>query len=153
MLRLSFLAYICNTVAATMRDKVSVRSDQAGIASAVLCTVHCLVVPALFLLRFSLTDNAAYHLPSWWEKLDFVFLIVSFLAVYHSAGHTKTKEVKISLWLFWATLAVAILFQAHLHWLAYIASAGLIATHFINIRQMRRYNKADALTNKKSSVV
>jgi len=136
-----------------MSEKVSVRSDQAGIASAVLCTVHCLVIPALFVLRFSLTDNAAYHLPQWWEKLDYVFLVVSFLAVYHSANHAKAREVKAALWLFWGILAVAILFQAQLHWMAYIASAGLIATHFLNIRQIRKANKAETLANKKRSIV
>ncbi len=130
-----------------MREKVSIKSDQAGIASAVLCTVHCLVVPVLFLLRFSVADNTAFHLPVWWEKLDFVFLAVSFAAVYHSAGHTRTREIKLSLWTFWLVLAIAIIFQAQLHWLAYLASAGLIVTHFLNIRLMRRYNKAQALRN------
>lgn len=152
MLRLEILGYICNRVAATMADKVFIKSDQAGIASAILCTVHCLVVPVLFLLKFSFSDNTSYHLPVWWEKMDYVFLLVSFLAVYHSAKHTSTREIRISLWFFWAVLAAAIIFQAQLHWMAYIASAGLVATHFVNIRQMKKRSKAEVATNNKSSI-
>jgi MerC mercury resistance protein len=115
-------------------------SDKAGITSAILCTVHCLIVPALFLAKFWLSDNAVIQLPAWWELLDFLFLAVSFFAVYHSASHTPVHNIKISLWVFWAILALSILFATRLHWLAYLASAGLIVTHFLNIRRMRRAN-------------
>ena len=70
--------------------------------------------------------------------MDYIFLVVSFLAVFHSAKHTNTKEIKASLWIFWAMLAIAIIFQSAIHWIAYIASAGLIATHYLNIRRLRR---------------
>ena len=121
------------------QNEVSATSDKAGITSALLCTVHCLVVPVFFLAKFWWTDgNTTIHLPSWWEKLDFIFLLVSFIAVYHSAAHTPSKEIKISLWTFWTILATAIVFATTLHWLAYIASAGLITTHLMNIRRIRR---------------
>ena len=131
------LSYICNLVAFRMNNELSAKSDKAGIASAVLCTIHCLVVPVLFLLKMSWTQHTAIDLPSWWEKIDYLFLLISFFAVYHSASHTKTIEIKYSLWLFWSILVLAIVFQSKLHWLAYIASAGLVITHLINIRRMK----------------
>ncbi len=121
-----------------MNDRISNAPDKAGIASAILCTVHCIAIPVLFLLKFSISAHDGYCLPSWWKHLDYVFLIVSFFAVYHSVTHTKTQAIKVSLWLFWAILAVAIIFEENLHPLAYIASAGLVSTHFINIRRMKK---------------
>jgi hypothetical protein len=119
--------------------KASSVSDKTGITSAVLCTVHCLIIPILFLVKFWWSDKGIIVLlPAWWEKLDFLFLLISFLAVYHSASHTPVKNIRILLWLFWAILAVSIIFATPLHWLAYIASAGLIGTHLFNIRRIRK---------------
>lgn len=115
-------------------ETVSIQSDRAGIASAVLCMVHCLAVPV-----FYLTKDWFTALPTWWHQLDYLFLLISFWAVYHSAGHTKLRSIKASLWIFWVILSVSIIFEATLHWMAYVASAGLIATHFINIKRLRKY--------------
>lgn len=120
-------------------EAVSIQSDKAGIASAVLCMIHCLAVPVFFLMRYWFADaNIIHALPVWWERVDYVFLLISFWAVYHSAGHTRYKEIKMALWTFWSILAIAILFEATLHWMAYIASAGLITTHFVNIKRLRK---------------
>ena len=117
----------------------TVKSDKAGIASALLCTVHCLIIPVLFLVQYSFADgNSTMHLPSWWEQLDYLFLLISFWAVYHSASHTRYKEIRIALWLSWTVLAIAIIGGTGLHWLAYPASAGLIAAHFVNLKRMRK---------------
>ena len=114
-------------------------SDNTGIISAILCTIHCLIVPALFLAKFWWADSSGTPLlPSWWGRLDYVFLAISFWAVYHSATHTAVRAIKTSLWVFWCMLAVAIIWEAQLHWLAYIASAGLVGTHVRNIVRMRR---------------
>ena len=124
-----------------MNNEISTAPDKAGIASAVLCTVHCLIVPILFLIKFQIGDNnIIYKLPSWWEQLDYVFLLVSFLAVYHAARHSKQMGLKVAFWIFWVILSVAILFQTYLHWMAYIASFGLVTTHVLNMRKMKKRN-------------
>jgi len=110
-------------------------ADVLGITSAILCTIHCLVIPALFLLKFWWTDKAVSVLPSWWGMIDYFFLVLSFWAIYHAASHANGRKIKRSLWFFWGCLAIAIIFEQQLHWMAYIASAGLITTHFINIRR------------------
>ena len=137
MLRLKF----CTIFALPMNaNKIYTQADKAGIASAVLCMVHCLVIPLVFLMKFWFADSALVRgLPSWWHQLDYVFLAISFFAVYHSAGHTLYREIKLALWVFWTVLAVAIVFEDSIHWLAYVASAGLIATHYVNIRRIRKY--------------
>lgn len=116
-------------------------ADVLGITSAILCTIHCLVIPALFLLKFWWTDKTVNPLPSWWGMIDYFFLVLSFVAVYHAAGHAGSRRIKRSFWFFWGCLAVAIFFENALHWMAYIASAGLIATHILNIRRTLAKNK------------
>jgi hypothetical protein len=115
-----------------MGSQYSTGADRLGIASAIICTVHCMVVPVLFLLKYSAIGNV---LPSWWDNLDFVFLGVSLIAVYHASSHAAGKSIKYLLWLFWLCLAIAIVFEHRLHWMAYVASTGLIATHIGNIRR------------------
>jgi hypothetical protein len=43
-------------------------------------------------------------------------------------------------------LAVAVVFEQQLHWMAYLASAGLIFTHFFNIRNHSK-STADKCVN------
>ena len=114
-------------------------ADKVGIASAIVCAVHCMVVPLLFLFTYSLRQADVHHshhtlLPGWWESLDYVFLAIGFYAVYHASRHAASRGVKRALWLFWLCLATSVIFQEQLHWLSYIASIGLIVTHFVNIR-------------------
>jgi hypothetical protein len=101
------------------------------------------VIPAIFLLKYSWADTTGAAvgkagwgsgLPHWWEMLDYIFLIVGFVAVYHAANHSAKKNIKWFLWFFWICLAIAVVFEQKLHWMAYIASAGLIITHFFNIK-------------------
>jgi len=77
-------------------------------------------------------------LPYWWESIDYLFLVVGFIAVYHASAHAAGKSIKVSLWLFWLCLCVAVVFEHKLHWMAYVASGGLITTHFVNIRRHRK---------------
>jgi hypothetical protein len=121
------------------QSKSSAISDKVGITSAVLCTIHCMVIPTLFLLKAWYGDMfAAGRLPPWWACVDILFLVISFTAVYHSAGHTNVWKIKAALWVSWTVLAIAIIWENQLHWLAYFASAGLITTHIINIRRMSK---------------
>lgn len=126
-------------------------ADKVGITSAVICAVHCLVIPAIFLIKFSLSDSAGLGsgtvklgtgLPGWWETLDYLFLLVGFYAVYHASTHAPAKGIKVSLWFFWFCLAIGVVFEQQLHWMAYIASAGLVLTHFVNIRKHRAITAA-----------
>lgn len=119
-------------------------SDRLGIASAVLCMIHCMVVPLAFVLKVWWSGHTAYVLPTWWGLIDYFFLVISFVAVYHSAGHALSKMVKRSFWFFWGVLTVAILFENYIHWLAYFASAGLIATHLVNLRMQQRIGREAA---------
>lgn len=147
MLHLRFLFYIC-TVSKLHNlfhsSKYTAGADKLGIASAIICAVHCLVIPAIFLIKYSWADSVtsvhAGHevLPYWWHALDYVFLIIGFVAVFHASTHAAGRGIKFALWFFLACLAVAVVFEEQLHWMAYVASAGLVTTHFINIRRHKK---------------
>jgi hypothetical protein len=149
-LHLRQFSYLCILVKSTLGNSTSYSTgaDKLGIASAVACTIHCLLIPALFVVKYSFTANINTHfaegLPSWWPALDYLFLVVSFVAVYHAATHAAERGIKRFLWLFWICLAIAIVFEQQLHWLAYIASAGLVTTHVRNIIKHRK--KATAIS-------
>jgi len=129
-------------------SKHSSGADKVGIASAFICSIHCMLVPLFIMVRgwygkgtlhgnghFLHAQGADFWVPSWWESVDYLFLIISFFAVYHAANHAFSKYIKLSLWFFWFCLANAIFFESILHWISYIASAGLIITHLVNLRQ------------------
>jgi hypothetical protein len=116
-------------------------SDRVGIVAAVLCMIHCMIVPLAFALKVWWSTHTIYTLPWWWGMLDYFFLVVSFIAVYHSSSHAVSKGVKFSFWFFWGVLTLAIVFEGYIHWLAYLASTGLIATHVVNLRMQGRIGK------------
>lgn len=110
-----------------------------------------MIVPLLFLFTYSIrhahSHNAHSLLPNWWESLDYLFLAIGFYAVYHASQHAASRSVKIALWIFWLFLASSVIFQEKLHWLSYVASLGLIATHFLNIRLHTRTKRKNHIHN------
>lgn len=147
-MRLEYFSYFCTVSrlhSLFHSSRYTTIADKLGIASAVICAVHCLIIPLLVLLKYSWRDSVAHvhagHadvLPVWWHLLDYLFLVVGLVAVAHASAHAAGRWVRVALWFFLLCLAVAVVFEDNLHWMAYIASAGLIFTHFINIRRHRR---------------
>ncbi len=133
----------------TANKRNSSKADTTGIASALLCTIHCLAIPALLFIKTAYAGIANIQFPAWWHSLDYMFLLISFYAVFHSASHTSYAGIRISLWAFWTILAISILFEASLYALAYVASAGLIITHIINLRLLTRSKHTAITTHKK----
>ena len=76
------------------------KSDTIGALSSGLCMIHCLATPFFF---FATTCSASCcsTAPSWWQWLDYFFLIISFIAVKRSAKLTNSNLVKYSLWMSW----------------------------------------------------
>lgn len=107
-------------------------SDYVGLLSSFLCLAHCLIIPVflsmqLLSLRF-LKDIERYH------YFDYIFLIVSTVAVYYSAKRFNDKLTSILLWSSLFTLATSILFHEIVpEVMAYFSSLVLIVIHLKNI--------------------
>ncbi|MCX6217155.1 MerC domain-containing protein [Spirosoma sp.] len=118
-------------------ESISRKADYIGITGSVLCIIHCLITPVL-LLTSSFFQNSALRVG--YLSLDYVFIGVNIIAVYFATRHYAPLAIKRSLWCFLLLFAVALLLEDTdpiFEYIAYIASAGLVITHLLNIRQHR----------------
>jgi hypothetical protein len=118
-------------------DSLSRKADYIGITGSVLCVIHCLITPVLLLTTSFLQDST---LRVGYLSLDYVFIGVNIVAVYFATRHYAPPVIKRSLWGFLILFAVALLLEETapiFEYIAYIASAGLVITHLLNIRQHR----------------
>ena len=102
-------------------------SDLFGATSSTLCLIHCIVTPLLFFVPF------------WWTGLNFIFIIVSFFAVYGSVKNTSRKIMKPLLWIGFSLLTLSIV-NEEFHFLHvpevlnYSAAAFLAGLHIYNLK-------------------
>jgi len=85
------------------------KSDTFGAIASFLCLVHCITTPFVIILLQSYASQGITINPIWWQNLDFILLIISLIAVFHSTKNTSKKFVKIALWSCWIILSVFIL--------------------------------------------
>ena len=127
--------YFCAVLMKT--DLLSRKADYLGITGSVLCLIHCLVTPMLLMTTAVMRDE---HLRIGFLSLDYVFIGVNIVAVYFATRANVSSAIKWALWGFLALFSVAILLEdvnETFQLLGYVASAGLVMTHVINIRQHR----------------
>ena len=118
-------------------DNLSRKADYIGITGSVLCIIHCLITPVLLLTTSLLQDST---LRVGYLSLDYIFIGVNIVAVYFATRHYAPSSIKLSLWGFLFLFATALLLEETapvFKYVAYVASAGLVITHLLNIRQHR----------------
>jgi hypothetical protein len=118
-------------------DFLSRKADYIGITGSVLCMIHCIITP-LLLMSSSLLDVDALRFG--YLSLDYVFIGINVVAVYFATRHFASPTVKACLWSFLSLFTVAILLEdvnEVFEYMGYVASAGLVITHLVNIRSHR----------------
>jgi len=84
-------------------------ADTLGAFASTLCVVHCLATPFIFVAQACASSCcSAETTPTWWLSMDYIFLVVSFFAVYRSSQSTTTNFMKPALWLSWGALFVTL---------------------------------------------
>jgi len=73
-----------------------------------LYLLHCIATPFLFIVQAG-SASCCDGPPEWWKFMDYVFLGISFLAIYWSAKTTTIHWMAPMLWSSWALLLVIIL--------------------------------------------
>ena len=117
---------------------ITLKPDILGAIASSLCIVHCLATPLLFITHVYGSFGSG-TVPLWWKNLDYLFLIVSFTAVYRSTKTTSRKFMKYALWAGWAILFSLIL-NEKMMWLnipgiyKYTAAIGLSTLHIYNLK-------------------
>lgn len=137
---------------ANIKNYLVDKSDLIGISASFLCTIHCIITPLFFMAKPLMYASHAHshhgHDHSHghdhaWASLDYVFLIIAFVAVWLSANHTHNKKIKVGLWIGWALLTIGILIEisgkAIGSYIMYVGSFSLISLHILN----RRYCKIE----------
>jgi len=125
------------------------KSDLVGSAASVLCAVHCAVTPLLFVAQSCSVAACCDSGPTWWSSIDYVFIAITFFAVYYSAKRTSKAWMKYSLFGSWVLLSLLVvnekvsLFPIADLW-KYLSALLLIALHLFN----RKYCQCEPTTHR-----
>ena len=116
-------------------------SDYVGASASGLCLIHCIATPILFLSQASLI-SISNEMLFLWQSLNFLFLAISFIAIYYSVKNSSNSYVKILLFLSWLTLSSLILIELFeilsiAEFYTYIAAISLSILHLYNLNYCR----------------
>ncbi|WP_339923175.1 MerC domain-containing protein [uncultured Cyclobacterium sp.] len=113
-------------------------SDTFGVLAGGLCLVHCMATPLVFVLLNCPTENCL-GVADYWNKLDYLFLFVSFLAVSRSSLNTSRRFMKPALWCSWLLLFSLLLIEKN-NWylipeiMIYVSAMLLALLHVYNLK-------------------
>lgn len=115
---------------------ITKKSNGIGIIASSVCLVHCIATPFLFIAQ-TCSASCCETAPIWWQWVDYLFLVIAFFAVYHSASTTTNKLISRGLWTSWAILLLVIVnekFQliALPEYSIYFPALSLIILHIYN---------------------
>ena len=117
------------------------KSDALGACASMLCMIHCIATPFLFLATATTcSQSCCSAAPGWYQALDYFFIFISFFAVFKSTESSNTNWVKYGLWISWAALVVIIFNENIFQWfylpqsIKFIPSFLLIGLHIYNLR-------------------
>lgn len=90
-------------------DKTLPQSDIIGAIASGLCVIHCMATPLLFVVQSCSISGCAGSGPAWWSFIDYLFIGITFFAVYHSVKHTSKDWMKYALYGSWGLLTLLII--------------------------------------------
>ena len=123
-----------------IQSSTIINSDTIGAVASTLCFIHCLATPAIFVAKAcTATCCADADAPTWWKAIDYLFLVISFVAIYYSTRNTSKYWIKLSLWISWSLLLVTIASEASKTQLIpetfiYFPALSLVVLHFYNLK-------------------
>ncbi|WP_298879828.1 MerC domain-containing protein [uncultured Polaribacter sp.] len=123
------------------------KPDILGALASSLCLIHCIATPFIFIAQSSAPLCCPAETPTWWKSIDYIFLAISFFAIFWSVKTTSNKWIKPSLCISWIGLAIVILNEKLMlfplvEFAIYIPAFALVMLHLYN----RKYCKCN--TNK-----
>lgn len=128
------------------------RPDIVGAIASSLCIVHCLITPVVFIATTSALNHEFIGIPKWWRNLDFLFLLISFIAIYRSTKTTSKKIMKPALWVSWVFLLLLIVNEKISllnlpEYYTYIIAILLAGLHLYNLRYCQCKNDNCCIKN------
>lgn len=93
--------------------KLLLSSDVIGALASGLCLIHCMITPLIFVAKAcSAMANCCSETPLWWRMIDYLFIIISFIAILYATKHTNVKSIKLALWGSWTFLLTVTLSES-----------------------------------------
>ena len=122
-------------------------TDYLGISGSMLCLIHCLAVPFLF-IGHELYDGHSHdhwseafthvHQPLWQSltfNWDHFFLLIALVAAIHTVRKSHRQEVKMIIAIGWLMFFSGVLF---FYPLVHLGSIILISGHLLNLYFCRK---------------
>ena len=116
-------------------------SDYIGASTSGLCMLHCFATPLIFLSQAA-AINISPEITFLWYSLNYMFLFISFIAIYYSVKNSSNFLVKVLLYLFWLLLSALTINEGlsifpvpELY--TYISALSLSSLHIYNLKYCR----------------
>ncbi|MEM6398195.1 MAG: MerC domain-containing protein [Bacteroidota bacterium] len=115
------------------------QSDIVGAFASGLCAVHCIATPFLFVAQTCPVTGCCESSPGWWSNLDYIFIGITFFAVYFSAKNSGRQLMKYALYTGWVVLTLLVVneklaFLPIAETWKYVSAFSLIGLHFYNLK-------------------
>ena len=112
-------------------------SDTIGFFTSLVCSIHCFATPFLFVAQSGLISSSIQ--PFWWESINYIFIALSFVAVYYSAKNTSENIMKPILWVCWLFF-ISVIFNEIIglteipELFSYVSAFSLASVHVYNLK-------------------
>lgn len=117
---------------------ISLKPDFVGIMASTLCLIHCIATPLIFLAKAcSVSTACCADAPIWWQIIDYIFIVISFMAIFFATKNSSKRWIGIALWSAWfvllftlvnETLGTNLLPAKFIH----IPALSIVVLHFYN---------------------
>lgn len=117
---------------------INSKSDYFGILASGLCLIHCFATPLIFIVK-SCSSACCEETPIWWRTIDYLFVVISLIAVSQAFKASKNKLIKLGLVISWFALLTLILNETFIMFsvfknAVFIPAFLLILLHIYNIK-------------------
>mgnify|MGYP000338703930 CR=1 FL=1 len=120
---------------------ITLKTDKIGIVASTLCMLHCIATPFIFFAKSCSVSSSSCcdSTPNWWSSLDFLFLLISFFAIYQSSKNSSKLWMKYAMWSTWALL-LAVLLTENIYvfslpdYTIYFPALTLVILHIYNLK-------------------
>jgi len=89
-------------------NSIIYKPDSIGSIASVLCLIHCIATPFIFITQ-ACTMSCCAGAPIWWQSIDYIFIIISFFAILRSTQTSSNQMIKIALWIMWILFCISII--------------------------------------------
>ena len=133
------------------------KPDTIGSLASTLCLLHCIATPFIFITQ-ACTMSCCADTPIWWQSIDYIFIVISFFAIYRSTQTSNNKIIKNLLWITWIIFFALILNKSlDLIYInknfAYFAGISLAFLHLYNLRYCQCKSKDCCANNQGKTIL